>query len=108
MREGLVAVVSVKLTDAQFEGQTKGKLGNTDMGQMVSQMIYEKLMTFFEENPAVIKAIYAKALDAARAREAARRRGILRAGNLLWREIPFQVNWPTAQTEIQRIQRFIL
>ena len=43
------------------------------MGQMVSQMIYEKLMTFFEENPAVIKAIYAKALDAARAREAARR-----------------------------------
>ena len=73
VREGLVAVVSVKLTDAQFEGQTKGKLGNTDMGQMVSQMIYEKLMTFFEENPAVIKAIYAKALDAARAREAARR-----------------------------------
>lgn len=62
VREGLVAVVSVKLTDAQFEGQTKGKLGNTDMGQMVSQMIYEKLMTFFEENPAVIKAIYAKAL----------------------------------------------
>ena len=47
VREGLVAVVSVKLTDAQFEGQTKGKLGNTDMGQMVSQMIYEKLMTFF-------------------------------------------------------------
>jgi len=73
VREGLVAVISVKLTDAQFEGQTKGKLGNTDMGQMVSQMVYEKLMTYFEENPAVVKAIYAKALDAARAREAARR-----------------------------------
>lgn len=73
VREGLVAVVSVKLTDAQFEGQTKGKLGNTDMGQLVSQMVYEKLTTFFEENPAVVKAIYAKALDAARAREAARK-----------------------------------
>lgn len=73
VREGLVAVVSVKLTDAQFEGQTKGKLGNTDMGQLVSQMVYEKLMTHFEENPAVVKAIYAKALDAARAREAARK-----------------------------------
>ncbi|HIT54085.1 MAG TPA: DNA topoisomerase (ATP-hydrolyzing) subunit B [Candidatus Fimivicinus intestinavium] len=73
VREGLVAVISVKLTDAQFEGQTKGKLGNTDMGQLVSQMVYEKLMTYFEENPAIVKAIYAKALDAARAREAARK-----------------------------------
>lgn len=73
VREGLVAVISVKLTDAQFEGQTKGKLGNTDMGQLVSQMVYDKLMTHFEENPAVVKAIYAKALDAARAREAARK-----------------------------------
>ena len=73
VREGLVAVISVKLTDAQFEGQTKGKLGNTDMGQLVSQMVYEKLMTYFEENPSIVKAIYAKALDAARAREAARK-----------------------------------
>lgn len=73
VREGLVAVISVKLTDAQFEGQTKGKLGNTDIGQLVSQMVYEKLMTYYEENPAVVKAIYAKALDAARAREAARK-----------------------------------
>lgn len=73
VREGLVAIISVKLTDAQFEGQTKGKLGNTDMGQLVSQMVYERLTTFFEENPAVVKAIYAKALDAARAREAARK-----------------------------------
>lgn len=73
VREGLVAVISVKLTDAQFEGQTKGKLGNTDIGQLVSQMVYEKLMTYYEENPAIVKAIYAKALDAARAREAARK-----------------------------------
>lgn len=73
VREGLTAVISVKLTDAQFEGQTKGKLGNTVMSQMVSQMVYDKLMTYFEENPAVAKSIFSKALDAARAREAARK-----------------------------------
>lgn len=73
VREGLTAIISVKLTDAQFEGQTKGKLGNTVMSQMVSQMVYDKLMTYFEENPAVVKAIFSKALDAARAREAARK-----------------------------------
>ncbi|MDR3345478.1 MAG: DNA topoisomerase IV subunit B, partial [Oscillospiraceae bacterium] len=73
VREGLTAIISVKLTDAQFEGQTKGKLGNTEMTQMVSQMLYDKLMTFFEENPSTAKAIFSKALDAARAREAARK-----------------------------------
>ncbi|MDR2752793.1 MAG: DNA topoisomerase (ATP-hydrolyzing) subunit B [Oscillospiraceae bacterium] len=73
VREGLTAVISVKLTNAQFEGQTKSKLGNTEISQMVSQMVYEKLTTFFEENPAVAKAIFSKALDASRAREAARR-----------------------------------
>lgn len=73
VREGLVAVISVKLTDAQFEGQTKGKLGNTEVTQLVSQTVYEKLMTFFEENPAVAKAIFNKAIDASRAREAARK-----------------------------------
>ncbi len=73
VREGLTAVVSVKLTDAQFEGQTKGKLGNTDITPLVQQMVYEKLSTFFEENPSVAKAIFNKALDASRAREAARK-----------------------------------
>ena len=73
VREGLVAVISVKLTEAQFEGQTKGKLGNTEMTQMVSQMLYDKLMTYFEENPSVAKAIFNKALEASRAREAARK-----------------------------------
>lgn len=73
VREGLTAVISVKLTNAQFEGQTKGKLGNTEITQMVSSLVYEKLMTFFEENPSVAKAIFNKALDASRAREAARR-----------------------------------
>ncbi len=73
VREGLTAVVSVKLTDAQFEGQTKGKLGNTDITQLVSSTLYEKLMTYFEENPSIARAIFSKALDASRAREAARK-----------------------------------
>ncbi|MEG1178791.1 MAG: DNA topoisomerase (ATP-hydrolyzing) subunit B [Oscillospiraceae bacterium] len=73
VREGLTAVISVKLTDAQFEGQTKGKLGNTDITPLVSKAVYDKLMTYFEENPAIARAIYGKALDAARAREAARK-----------------------------------
>jgi len=73
VREGITAVISVKLTDAQFEGQTKGKLGNTEMSQLVSALVYEKLMTYFEENPSVARAIFNKALDASRAREAARK-----------------------------------
>lgn len=73
VREGLTAIVSVKLTEAQFEGQTKGKLGNTDITGLVSSMVYEKLMTYFEENPQTAKTILNKALDASRAREAARK-----------------------------------
>ncbi|MDE6506425.1 MAG: DNA topoisomerase (ATP-hydrolyzing) subunit B, partial [Eubacterium sp.] len=73
VREGITAVISVKLTEAQFEGQTKGKLGNTDITGLVSSMVYEKLMTYFEENPSVAKAVLNKALDASRAREAARK-----------------------------------
>lgn len=73
VREGLVAIISVKLTEAEFEGQTKGKLGNTDITPLVSKTVYEKLMTYFEENPAVAKAIFNKALEASRAREAARK-----------------------------------
>lgn len=73
VREGLTAIISVKLRDAQFEGQTKTKLGNTEMRTMVDNMVYSKLLTYFEENPAVARAIFDKALGAARAREAARR-----------------------------------
>jgi len=73
VREGLTAVISVKLTEAEFEGQTKGKLGNTDITQLVSATVYDKLTTYFEENPGVARAIFSKALDAARAREAARK-----------------------------------
>ena len=72
-REGLVAVISVKLTDAQFEGQTKGKLGNTEMTKLVNNTVYQKLSDYFEENPQIAKMIFSKALDASRAREAARK-----------------------------------
>ena len=89
VREGLTTVISVKLTEAQFEGQTKGKLGNTEITSIVSAMVYEKLMTYFEENPSVAKAIFTKALDASRAREAARkardlarRKGVLESNSL--------------------------
>lgn len=73
VREGITAVISVKLTEAQFEGQTKGKLGNTNITGLVSSMLYEKLMTYFEENPSVAKVLINKSLDASRAREAARK-----------------------------------
>ena len=73
VREGLVCVISVKLTEAQFEGQTKAKLGNTEIRTLVSGMVYTKLKEFLEENPGVAKALYEKAPQAARARAAAQR-----------------------------------
>ncbi len=73
LREGLTAIISVKLKEAQFEGQTKAKLGNTEIRSMVNNLISEKLAIFLEENPAVAKSIFDKSLAAARAREAARR-----------------------------------
>ena len=73
VREGLTAVVSVKLPAPQFEGQTKTKLGNSEIAGLVSTLVYDKLMRFFEENPKDAKAIVEKAVDAARAREAARK-----------------------------------
>ncbi|WP_283243077.1 DNA topoisomerase (ATP-hydrolyzing) subunit B [Yeguia hominis] len=73
VREGLTAVISVKLKEAQFEGQTKARLGNTEISGLVSGLINEKLTTYLEENPATAKAIFEKALAASRAREAARK-----------------------------------
>ncbi len=73
VREGLTAIISVKLKEAQFEGQTKAKLGNTEVRSMVDKLLSDKLMVFLEENPAAAKAIFEKALASARAREAARK-----------------------------------
>ena len=72
-REGLTVVISVKLTEAQFEGQTKAKLGNSEMRALVNAIVSEKLETYLEENPAVGRTILDKALTANRAREAARK-----------------------------------
>lgn len=73
IREGLTAIISVKVKEAQFEGQTKTKLGNTEVRTMVDKLISDKLMTYLEENPAVAKTIFEKALASSRAREAARK-----------------------------------
>ena len=73
VREGLCAIISVKLEDAQFESQTKAKLGNSDIRTLVENAMNVKLAEYFEENPASAKAILEKALAASRAREAARR-----------------------------------
>ena len=73
VREGLSCIISVKVTEAQFEGQTKTKLGNSEMRTIVEKMLNEKLSEFMEENPAVAKIIVEKALTASRAREAAKR-----------------------------------
>ena len=73
VREGLTAIISVKLQEAQFEGQTKGKLGNSEMRTLVETMMNDRLTTFFEENPSVARIIIDKAQTAARAREAARK-----------------------------------
>ena len=84
VREGLTAVISVKLTDAQFEGQTKAKLGNASIRTLVDNIVSTKLSEYLEENPAVAKIILEKAMTANRAREAARRaRDSIRRKNAL-------------------------
>ncbi len=89
VREGICAVISVKLPDAQFESQTKAKLGNSEVRTFVDNMVYEKLEEYLEENPQVGKGIMEKALAASRAREAARkareltrRKGVLEGSSL--------------------------
>jgi len=89
VREGLCAIISIKIPNPQFEGQTKAKLGNSDIKGIVESVVFEKLSQFFEENPGVIGTIIDKAVTAARARDAARkarelvrRKGILEGSSL--------------------------
>ena len=84
VREGLTVIISVKLQEAQFEGQTKAKLGNTEIRGLVEGLVSTKLKEFFEENPAVTQSIYDKALSAARARAAAKKaRDLVRRKSVL-------------------------
>ncbi len=84
VREGLTAVISVKLMEPQFEGQTKTKLGNSDVKGLVDSIVYETLTTYFEENPSIARIVIEKVVNAAKARDAARKaRELVRRKNLL-------------------------
>jgi DNA gyrase subunit B len=84
VREGLSAIISVKLVNPQFEGQTKTKLGNSEVKGIVESLVNEKLSVYFQENPSIAKKIITKAIDAARARDAAKRaRDLVRSTGLL-------------------------
>ncbi|MEE1318811.1 MAG: DNA topoisomerase (ATP-hydrolyzing) subunit B [Ruminococcus sp.] len=106
VREGITAIISVKLKEAQFEGQTKAKLGNTEVRTMVDKLIREKLMIYLEENPQVSKVIFEKALASARAREAARkaRENVRRKSALESAQLPGKLadcqSKDTSETEI--------
>lgn len=73
VREGLTAIISVKLTECEFEGQTKGRLGNPEVKPFIEKLVQEKLMNFLEENPDIAKLIFEKSISALKAREAAKR-----------------------------------
>ncbi|MGC9362401.1 MAG: ATP-binding protein, partial [Candidatus Syntrophosphaera sp.] len=106
IREGLTAVVSVKLANPQFEGQTKTKLQNSDVEGFVNSAVYEKLMTYFEEHPAEARLITLKSILAARSREAARkareltrRKSVLESGSLPGKLADCSISDPT-KTEL--------
>ncbi|MCK9557232.1 MAG: DNA topoisomerase (ATP-hydrolyzing) subunit B [Candidatus Cloacimonetes bacterium] len=106
IREGLTAVISVKLSNPQFEGQTKTKLQNTDVEGLVGSAVYEKLMVYFEEHPAEARNITMKSVMAARSREAARkareltrRKSVLESGSLPGKLADCTINDP-AKTEL--------
>lgn len=108
VREGLCAVVSVKLREAQFEGQTKAKLGNSEMRTFVDQLVSEKLAEYFEEHPSVARAILDKAMQACRAREAARKaRELSRKGPLEGTSLPGRL-WDCQEKRVELTELFLV
>ena len=108
-REGLTVVVSVKLQDAQFEGQTKSKLGNSEMRTMVYNLVTTKLAEYFEENPSVARSILEKTLAASRAREAARkaREASRRKGALDGASLPGKL-WDCQEKRIEVTELYLV
>ena len=100
VREGLTAVISAKLTDPQFEGQTKSKLGNPGMQSFVQQVVYARLGEFLEENPTEARAIVRKAIDAQRARVAARKARDTPGASRRWRTPRSRASSRTARSRI--------
>ncbi len=95
-REGITAVISVKLTEAQFEGQTKAKLGNAHIRTLVDSIVNDQLAVYLEEHPVVARTILDKAMTANRAREAARRHGSPSAARRCWAARPCRISSGTA------------
>lgn len=101
-REGLTAVISVKVAEPQFEGQTKTKLGNTEVGTAVSQAVSTVLENYLEENPREAKAIVDKVILAATARHAARKARDLVQRKTVLSGSGLPVNWPTVRIMIRQ------
>ena len=97
-REGLTAVVSVKVPEPQFEGQTKGKLGNSEVRGLVQSLTSEALAQYLEENPDIAKRAVSKIVEAGRAREAARKARELTGAKAFWTVVRYPGSWPTAPT----------
>ena len=106
VREGLNAVISVKVPDPQFEGQTKSKLGNSEVEGVVNSLVYEKLAAYFEEQPAEAKRIISKAIGAAEARETRKARDLARRKNAL-DSGGLPENFPTARRATRNFVSFI-
>ncbi len=108
LREGLTCVVSVKLSNPQFEGQTKGKLGNSDILGIVEGSVVDMLGTYLEENPSIARKIVDKCINSAIAREAARKAANLHDVKLSWMVVVFLENLLTAAKKMLLSAKFFL
>ena len=107
VREGITAIISVKLTEAQFEGQTKGKLGNTEITGLVSSMVYEKLLTYFEENPQLQEQYLINLLMHQEQERQQERQGIRQEASQDWKAQSFPENWRTVHPMSQNFAKSI-